>query len=134
MKKFTGIIITVLSLFAISAQAAEPAVPSTVTAEKPIKVGDICLWQPTLLSKQAASGWLAEKCVPGVSSTEGKGKVTLIVSDGVLFLYPHQGKPTQNPPYTSQARVQDDLLGGRKMVKTWAAKNGVPIHDPYKQL
>lgn len=130
---FFSIMTSAFMVFAMSSAHAAESAPPTVTAEKPIKVGDICLWQDALLTKET-TGWHAQKCVPGVATIEGKGKINLNISDGVLFLYPHQGKPTQNPPYASLVRVQDDLFGGREKVKAWAAKNGVPIHDPYKQL
>lgn len=133
MKKITGIMFVVLALFAMGAQAATSTNPLFPSAEKPMKVGDICIWQSKLIS-DAGIGWNAEKCVPGVPTTSGKGQVTLNVFDGVILLYPHFGKPSQTPSNADQVRVDEGLFGGRNKVKAWAAKNGVPIYDPLKQL
>lgn len=71
------------------------------TAAKPLKVGEICVWQ-------VAGKWQQAQCMPGIQTISAKGNVTAMPSDGGYAIYIHVGKPpTQDMKQAFRMGEQD---------------------------
>ncbi len=87
MKKILlGLAITMAATFAYSAGEKKVEMP---TAQKPLKVGELCVWP-------ADGKWQQAQCMPGVKTLSAAGNVSAMPSDGGYFIFVHMGNPTQN--------------------------------------
>jgi hypothetical protein len=84
MKKILlALAISMAATFAYSAGEKKVEMP---TAQKPLKVGELCTWQ-------ADGKWQQAQCMPGIQTISAKGNVTAMPSDGGYAIYIHVGKP-----------------------------------------
>lgn len=73
------------------------------TAVKPLKVGELCVWQTD-------GKWQQAQCMPGIKTINAKGNVTAMPSDGGYAIYIHVGKaPAQDMKQAFRMGEQDKL-------------------------
>lgn len=74
------------------------------TVAKPLKVGELCVWQ-------VGGKWQQAQCMPGIQTISAKGNVTAMPSDGGYAIYIHVGKsPTQDMKQAFRIGDQDKSI------------------------